>query len=133
MVIREDLYYSDKHIWIKVEDDVNAIFGITDFAQDQLGDIVYVEIPKVGERVFKGQDFGSIESVKSVAELTSPLTGTVIEVNEEITSSPELINKDPYGKGWLIKIEMDNPDDINTLLSPEEYQDYIKGLGIQEV
>lgn len=119
----EDSYlYTDSHEWVKIEGDI-ATIGITDFAQDQLGDIVYTEIPEVGVNVFKGQSFGSIESVKTVSELISPLTGNVVEVNEDLSSSPELVNKSPYEKGWMIKIKIEDPKQIDSLLSPGDYDD----------
>lgn len=123
MATIEDSYlYTESHEWVKIEGDI-ATIGITDFAQDQLGDIVYIEIPEVGVNVFQGQSFGSIESVKTVSELISPLTGNVVEVNEDLSSSPELVNKSPYENGWMIKIKIEDLKQIDLLLSPGDYDD----------
>lgn len=122
--IDDSLLYTETHEWIKIEGEV-ATIGITDYAQEQLGDIVYVEIPEMGENIFKGQTFGSIESVKTVTELFAPLTGNVIERNDELASSPELINKEPYKKGWMIKIKFEDKKQITELLSPGDYEDLI--------
>lgn len=119
----EDSYlYTDSHEWVKIEGDT-AIIGITDYAQDQLGDIVYIEMPEAGVNIFQGQSFGSIESVKTVSELIAPLTGNVLEINDGLSSSPELVNKSPYHKGWMIKIKIEDPKQIESLMSPGDYDD----------
>lgn len=123
--IKDGLLYSETHHWINVEDDDICTLGITDFAQEQMGDILFVDLPEVGENIFKDQEYASIESTKTVSELISPVTGNIIEINEEISTNPEIINQDPYGKGWLIKVKIENKNEINSLLSPEEYRDII--------
>ena len=121
----EDLSYTKDHEWIRVQGDV-AIVGITDHAQRQLGDVVYVELPKAGDKFEAGEPFGSVESVKAVSEVYMPLSGSVVEVNDSLNDSPEKVNTDPYGDGWMIGIKMDNPSQVDGLLSAIEYEDYIK-------
>ncbi|MCE2616257.1 glycine cleavage system protein GcvH [Phocaeicola oris] len=113
--------YTSEHEWIRVEGDI-AYVGITDYAQDQLGDIVFVDIPTVGEKIGKGETFGTIEVVKTVSDLFLPVAGEVLEENENLADEPELVNKDPYGDGWLIKIKPDNAAEINELLDAEAYK-----------
>ena len=120
-LVPEDLYYSEEHEWLRVEDDV-AIVGITDFAQDQLGDIVYVDLPEVGDSIEVGAVVGELESTKSVSDLYSPVSGEVIAKNVELDGSAELINTDPYGEGWLFKVRISADDATEGLLSPQEYQ-----------
>lgn len=123
----KDLFlYTTSHEWVKVEGDI-CIIGITDFAQSQLGDIVYIELPEVGENIFMDNVFGSIESVKTVAELVGPINGNIIEINEELAASPEMVNKDPYKKGWLLKIKIEDKKQIDNLMSPGDYEDLILG------
>jgi glycine cleavage system H protein len=117
----DNLKYTKEHEWIKVEGNV-GIVGITDFAQKELGDIVYVDIPTLGEVVQQNAVFGTIEAVKTVSDLFSPVTGKVLEFNTSLDGAPEKINQDPYGEGWIIKISIDNPDELNALLSAEEYK-----------
>ncbi len=124
MNIPENLKYTKDHEWARIEDDV-ATVGITDFAQSELGDIVYVELPEVGSRTVQNESFGTIEAVKAVSDLFAPLSGEVVEVNEALADQPELINKDPYGEGWIIKIKLSNPDEVNNLLSKEQYEELI--------
>jgi glycine cleavage system H protein len=119
-----DRRYTSEHEWVKLEGDV-AVVGITDFAQDQLGDVVYVELPKVGDRVEAMKPFGVIESVKTASDLFAPVTGTVEEVNAEVADKPELVNDAPYEGGWLIKVKPDSPSDIDNLLTAEQYADEI--------
>jgi glycine cleavage system H protein len=120
-LVPEDLYYSEEHEWLRVEDDV-AIVGITDFAQDQLGDIVYVDLPDVGDSIEVGAVVGALESTKSVSDLYTPVSGEVIARNAELDGSAELINTDPYGEGWLFKVRVAGDDVTEGLLSPQEYQ-----------
>ncbi len=124
MLIPEDLKYTKEHEWAKIEGDI-ATIGITDFAQSELSDIVYIELPAVGEMLEQMQPFGSIEAVKTVADLYAPLSGEVIEVNEELETNPGIVNEDPYGLGWMIKIRITNPEEIQNLLSAEEYKKLI--------
>ena len=121
MNIPNELKYTKDHEWIKLDGDT-AIVGITDFAQGELGDIVFVEIETVGETIDKEEVFGTIEAVKTVSDLYMPVTGVVEELNPLLDSQPELVNKDPYGDGWMIKIKVSDPNDINSLLSAEEYE-----------
>ena len=121
----EDLSYTKDHEWVRVRAD-QATIGITDHAQNQLGDVVYVELPKVGEKFEVAEPFGSVESVKAVSEIYMPLTGTVSEVNGKLNDAPEMVNSDPYGEGWMIVIKMDNPAQVDGLLNSAEYEDYIK-------
>ena len=117
-----DLRYTSEHEWIKMIDDTTALVGITDFAQGELGDIVYVEIETQGEDVVENGIFGTIEAVKTVSDLFSPVAGKVIEVNPALENSPELVNNDPYGEGWLIKLEVTNPSDLDNLLDVDAYK-----------
>jgi len=120
----EDLKYTREHEWARVEGKV-ATVGITYHAQDKLGDIVFVELPDKGAELKQAAEFGVVESVKTVSNLYSPLSGKVAEVNKTLLKSPELINEDPYGKGWIIKIKVSDEKEIEKLLSPEEYQELI--------
>ena len=120
MNIPEKLMYTKDHEWISIEGDV-ATVGITDFAQGELGDIVYVEIEKIGENFSKEEVFGTVEAVKTVSDLFMPLTGEIIDINEELNEKPELVNEDPYGQGWMIKIKV-NSSEISDLLNSDEYK-----------
>ena len=121
----EDLSYTKDHEWVRVKGE-EATVGITDHAQQQLGDIVYVELPKVGDKFETSEPFGSVESVKAVSEIFMPLSGTVAQVNDALNDSPELVNEDPYGDGWMIRIKIDNPSQVDALLTSIAYEDYIK-------
>tara|TARA_R110002072_G_scaffold288917_1_gene455335 strand:+ start:10028 stop:10411 length:384 start_codon:yes stop_codon:yes gene_type:complete len=118
--VPNELKYTKDHEWAKIEGDIVTI-GITDFAQSQLGDIVFVELPEVGTELEKEGSFGVVESIKSVSDLYSPLTGEVIEANNDLEASPELCNSEPY-KSWMIKLKVSNPDEVNDLLSPDDYK-----------
>jgi glycine cleavage system H protein len=119
-----DLRYDKEHEWIRVEGDV-AVIGISDFAQDQLGEVVYVDLPAVGDTVNAGDTFGEVESVKSVSELFSPVTGEVIKVNDDLDGAPESINEDAYGAGWMIEVKIADPSELDGLMSSDEYQAFI--------
>jgi glycine cleavage system H protein len=121
----EDLSYTKDHEWVRAKGDI-ATIGITDYAQKQLGDVVYAELPKPGDRFEATEPFGSVESVKAVSEVYMPVTGVVTEINETLNDSPEQINEDPYGDGWMVVVKMENPAQIDALLSGAEYEDYIK-------
>lgn len=121
MNIPAELRYTNEHEWIRVEGDV-AYVGITDYAQSELGEIVFVDINTEGETVGQNEVFGSVEAVKTVSDLNMPVTGEVLEVNETINDQPELVNNDPYGEGWMIKIQVANPAELDTLLDAEAYQ-----------
>ena len=125
MEFPEGLKYSKEHEWVLVEDKV-AIIGITEFAEHELGDVVYVELPEVGEKVVKDDPFAAVESVKAVSDVFAPVGGTVLEVNDTLPENPETINDDPYGDGWMIKVEMSDKDDLKDLMSAEEYAEYIE-------
>lgn len=121
----DNLRYSKDHEWVRVEGDT-AVIGITAFAQSELGDIVFVDIPTEGEELNAGEVFGSIEAVKTVSDLILPIDGEVTQFNEELEDAPDLVNKDPYGDGWIIKLKMAKPDQVNGLLSAADYQALIK-------
>jgi glycine cleavage system H protein len=121
----EDYRYTKEHEWIRVEGDTGVI-GITDHAQNELGDIVYVDLPKVGSTVTAAKPFGSVESVKAVSDIYAPASGEVIAINEELNSKPEKLNEDPHGAAWLIKIRLSNRAEIDSLLTASAYQEYIK-------
>jgi len=125
-LVPKDLRYTKDHEWVRLEDG-KARVGITDHAQKSLGDIVYVELPAVGKTVKKGERAATVESVKAVGEVFAPLSGKVVEVNETVTQSPDLINKDPYGQGWLFALEIADNKEIETLLPPEAYEELVKG------
>lgn len=118
------LKYSKEHEWVKVKDDI-GIIGVTNFAQEQLTDIVFVELPEKGKKVEAGKQMAVIESVKSVSDVFSPIDGEVIDVNEKLKESPEIINKDPYGEGWMVKVRIENKDELNELMSAEDYDKFI--------
>jgi glycine cleavage system H protein len=121
----KNLKYTKEHEWINVSEN-SATIGITDFAQGELGDIVFVELPNLGDLFSKDDVFGTVEAVKTVADLYIPISGKVIAVNEELESNPELINSNPYDKGWIIEIELNDPSEMNTLLSHDKYEELIK-------
>jgi len=121
----EDLLFSKEHEWLRIVDNIGTI-GISDHAQKELGEIVYVEMPKVGTKFDNGETFGNVESVKAVSELFMPASGEVVEINEELGAAPEKINEDPYGEGWMIRVRLANTEDTADLMSAEEYDDYIK-------
>ena len=126
MEIKSELKYTKDHEWVKVEGD-QAIIGITDYAQGELGDIVYVEIEALGEDLKKEEIFGSVEAVKTVSDLFLPVSGKITEMNEELEDNPELINEDPYKKGWIIKMEIQNPAELEELLDSDSYKDLVGG------
>jgi glycine cleavage system H protein len=124
MKIPREMRYTKEHEWVLVDDGI-AIVGITDFAQTELGDIVYVELPSVGTKVSAMEALGNVESVKSVSDLYSPVSGIVADINTRLADQPELVNTDPYGEGWMVRIEPTDPNDLEQLLSADEYSDYI--------
>jgi len=121
----EDFRYTKEHEWVKAEGDIGVV-GITDHAQEELGDIVYVDLPKIGTKLEQGKSLGSVESVKAVSDIYSPVSGEVIEINESLTTTPEKLNEDPHGAAWLVKLRMSAPDEVKQLLSSSDYQTYIK-------
>ena len=120
----ENLKYSSDHEWVKVEGN-EAYVGITDFAQEELGDIVFIDVSTEGETLEQGEVFGSVEAVKTVSDLMMPVSGEVLEVNAEIDDAPELVNKYPYGKGWIIKVTIVNPEELDGLMSAADYKEFI--------
>ncbi|QNR22863.1 glycine cleavage system protein GcvH [Croceimicrobium hydrocarbonivorans] len=124
MNIPNDLKYTKDHEWVRIDGEV-ATVGITDFAQGELGDIVFVEVETEGESLDREETFGSVEAVKTVSDLFMPVSGEVIEFNEEIESSPELVNEDPYGKGWMIKIQLSDPSEVDDLLDADAYGELV--------
>jgi glycine cleavage system H protein len=128
--IPEELSYTKDHEWVRVKGD-NATIGITDHAQHQLGDVVYVELPKAGDKFESAEPFGSVESVKAVSEIYMPISCTVVEVNDGLNDAPEKVNEDPYGTGWMVIVKMAEPSQIDGLLSAIEYEDYIKSEGTE--
>ena len=123
----QDFFYTKDHEWVQVKGD-QALVGITEFAQKQLGDVVYIELPAVGSRLDVHQTIGSIESVKAVSEVFSPVAGEVVEVNTDLNGSPELVNQDPHGKGWIIRLKLKNKADLNPLMKAAEYEKFLEGL-----
>lgn len=121
----EDNRYAKSHEYVHVEGDIGTI-GITDYAQKELGDVVFVELPQVGSQLDANDELGSIESVKAVSELFAPVTGEVIEVNEALADKPELVNTDPYGDGWMVRVRLSSPDDVDALMNAEEYEEYVE-------
>ena len=126
MKIPKDLKYTNDHEWVKIEGDV-ATVGITDFAQGELGDIVYVEVETVDETLDREEVFGTVEAVKTVSDLFTPLSGEIIEFNQSLEDEPEKVNSDPYGEGWMVKIRFSDASEIDDLLSAEEYSEVVEG------
>jgi glycine cleavage system H protein len=120
-----DYLYSREHEWLRVEDDL-CVVGITEFAQAELGEVVFVELPEIGQVFDANDELGTIESVKAVAEVFTPVAGEVIEVNDAVVDDPELLNEDPHGEGWLIKIRFSSADDLKTMMKAEEYEEYVQ-------
>ncbi len=121
----DELKYTEEHEWVLVEDDVVTI-GITDFAQDQLGDVVFVELPEVGDTVEAGSTFGVVESVKAVSDVYSPVTGEVVEINEDLPDEPEVLNTSPYEDGWMIKVKLEDPSCLDDLMDVSAYQEFVQ-------
>jgi len=128
MKFPKKLRYTREHEWVLIEGS-QATIGITDFAQHELGEVVFVELPKVGDSVTKDEPFGVVESVKAASDVYAPVSGEVTEANEDLVSSPELINDDPYGDAWLIRVEMSDPSEIEHLMSAQDYKDYVEEEG----
>lgn len=119
-----ELKYDKEHEWVKVSDDT-IVMGISHFAQDQLGEVVYVDLPEAGDSVVAGDTFGEIESVKSVSELFSPVTGEVTKVNDALDDAPETVNEDPYGEGWMVEVKLADPSELDSMISAEEYEMFV--------
>jgi glycine cleavage system H protein len=125
MNVPEELYYTSEHEWVNIDGDV-ATIGITDYAQSELGDIVFVELPEIGTKTTQMEAFGTIEAVKAVSDLFAPLSGEVTDVNETLGEQPELINGDPYGAGWLLKVRLSDQSEMKKLISSDQYRDHIE-------
>ena len=121
----KEYLYSREHEWVQVEDDL-CVLGITEFAQQELGEVVFVELPEIGQVFDTNDELGTIESVKAVAEVFTPVAGEVVEVNDAVVDDPELLNEDPHHEGWLIKIRFSSADDLKALMKPEEYEEYVQ-------
>lgn len=124
-MIPENLKYTKKHEWVKIEND-EAIFGITDHAQSELGDITFIEVPEKGTAIKQSQNFSTVESVKAASDIYAPLSGEIIDANEELANAPELINKSPYEKGWICRIKIANPDEVSNLMDAKAYKEYLE-------
>ncbi|MBN1880651.1 MAG: glycine cleavage system protein GcvH [Deltaproteobacteria bacterium] len=129
--IPKDLKYTEEHEWVRMEGSV-GVCGITDYAQEMLTDIVYVELPEVDIEIGQGEQVAVVESVKAVSDVYAPLTGTIVEINEELEDSPEMVNDDPYGEGWIFKIEIENDDELEELMDAEEYAAFIESMEEEE-
>ena len=125
--VPKELLYTEQHEWLLIEDDLGSV-GITDYAQTELGDIVFVELPQIGDRIEKGQPFGAVEAVKTVADLFAPVSGEIVEVNESLEADAAQVNQDPYISGWMIRMRLDDPEEVNEMMTPGEYEEVIKGL-----
>ncbi|MBW2560068.1 MAG: glycine cleavage system protein GcvH [Deltaproteobacteria bacterium] len=126
LFLPDDVHYAETHEWVRDEGDT-VVVGVGDYAQDQLGDIVFVELPEIGDTFEKGEEFGTLESVKAVSEIYMPVTGKITAINETLSEEPELVNQDPYNSGWMVEIEPDDPDEIQTLMTSSEYMEMLKG------
>ena len=125
--VPDDLRYVESHEWTTADPDADAVrIGVSDFAQDELGDVVFVELPDEGDAITKGEEFGVVESIKAVSDLYAPVSGTVTGVNEALFDTPELVNDDPYGEGWMLEVDPSDPDEFEDLLAPEAYRDQIE-------
>jgi len=126
LFLPDDVHYAESHEWARDEEET-VVVGVNDYAQDQLGDIVFVELPEIGDTFEKGEEFGTLESVKAVSEIYMPVAGKIVATNEALSEEPELVNQEPYNSGWMIEIEPDDPDEINTLMTSSEYMEMLKG------
>ena len=124
-MVKEDLYYTESHEWVRVEGD-DAYIGITDYAQHELGDIVFVELPEVGDELEAGEPLGSIEAVKAVEDIVSPISGEVLEINEDLEDKPEMINQDAFDDGWLVKVAVSDKDELENLMDAKAYKELIE-------
>ncbi len=126
LFLPDDVHYMETHEWARDEEET-VVVGVNDYAQDQLGDIVFVELPEIGDTFEKGEEFGTLESVKAVSELFLPIGGKIVAMNDTLSETPELINQEPYNSGWLVEVEPDDPDEIQTLMTSAEYMEMLKG------
>ncbi|EDP73642.1 glycine cleavage system protein GcvH [Hydrogenivirga sp. 128-5-R1-1] len=126
--IEKGIYYTKDHLWVKLEKEDDAVVGITDYGQHQLGDVVYVELPQIGTKVEAGEKVASVESVKAAVDVLSPLTGEIIAVNEDLKEEPDLVNTDPYGDGWIFEIKLEDTGEIEDLMTSEDYKAYLEEI-----
>ncbi len=126
LFLPDDVHYTETHEWARDEEET-VVVGVGDYAQDQLGDIVFVELPEIGDTFEKGEEFGTLESVKAVSEIYMPVAGKVTAINEALSEAPEFVNQEPYNSGWMVEIEPDDPDEIHTLMTSREYMEMLKG------
>ncbi len=129
MAIPEDRFYSEEHLWVKKERGGRVLIGLSDFVQRLYGEILDLELPEEGDELEKGDSFGSVETSRGVEELIAPVSGEVIEINEEVLDDPEMINEDPYGDGWLLRVRLADPDELEELMSADEYEDFLEEEG----
>ncbi len=130
--IVDGLYYTKDHLWVKLEGTEDAVIGITDYGQHQVGDVVYVELPEVGKEVEAGEKVASVESIKAIVDIFSPLTGQIISVNEDLKEEPDLINTSPYEDGWIYEIKMKDPSEVEDLMTAEDYRAYLEEIEEEE-
>ena len=123
-----DIKFTEDHEWIRMDDDETGVCGISDYAQDQLGELVFLELPEVGQEITQGNEAAVIESVKAAGEFKAPVSGAIVEVNEALADEPETVNNDPFGDGWFIKIKLSDPSELDGLMDQDAYQSYVKGL-----
>ena len=128
-MVPDKLKYSKEHEWVSIDDTDSALVGVTQFAADSLGDVVFVDLPAVDSEISQFETFGEIESVKAVSELFSPISGTIVEVNQSVVESPELVNENPYENGWLVRVSLTDPSELTRLMSANEYEAFIKSDG----
>ena len=126
LFLPDNVHYTETHEWVRDEEET-VVAGVGDYAQDQLGDIVFVELPGIGDTFEKGEEFGTLESVKAVSEIYLPVAGKIVAINEALSEEPELVNQEPYNSGWMVEIEPDDPDEIQTLMTSSEYMEMLKG------
>ena len=124
LFLPDDVHYTETHEWVR-DEEAAVVMGVNDYAQDQLGDIVFVELPEIGDTFEKGEEFGTLESVKAVSEIYMPIAGKITAINEALSEAPELINQEPYNSGWMIEIEPDDPDEIQALMTSSEYMEML--------
>lgn len=125
----DSYFYSQEHEWVRLEEEETGVIGITDFAQSELGDVVFVELPRVGDSFAAGDEIGTIESVKAVAEIYTPVSGEILEVNAKLEDHPEIVNEDPHDGGWLVRVKLKDPDETSSLLSAQAYEEMIADGG----
>jgi len=123
-----EILFDESHMWVRMEDEDTVIAGLSDYAQDMMGEVIFVEIPEEGAALVRGDAFGTLESVKSVEDLIAPVSGEVVRINEDVLDAPELINQDPHGDGWLLEIRLEDPSEIEALMTESEYDTYLDNL-----